>query len=76
MKKIVILASIILLSMGCKKKEPHTYISDEYKVEIMDSCEYIFYNHSYGFQHKGNCRFCLERRKKELDYLINKLKEE
>lgn len=76
MKKIVILASIILFAMGCKKKEPQTYTTNEYMVEIMDSCEYIFYNYSYGFQHKGNCRFCIERRQKELDYLINKLKEE
>ena len=34
----------------------------------IDSCEYI-----YGFNrlaHKGNCRFCKERRQKELKELV------
>lgn len=76
MKKIVILASIILLAIGCKEKEPQTYITNEYMVEIMDSCEYIFHNNSYGFQHKGNCRFCAERRRQEMIDLVKKLKGE
>lgn len=76
MKKIVILASIILLAMGCKEKEPQTYITNEYMVEIMDSCEYIFYRYSDGFQHKGNCRFCAERRRQEMKDLVNGLKGE
>ena len=36
----------------------------------LDSCEYY---PTYG--HKGNCRFCKERRQKELEELVIKLKE-
>lgn len=32
---------------------------------VIDSCEYIEWGH--GLAHKGNCRFCAERKKKEAD---------
>jgi hypothetical protein len=36
-----------------------------YKVVIVDSCEYIiYYSYNYGIfgiAHKGNCKFCAER---------------
>ena len=45
-----------------------------YHVIIIDSCEYIVYHEytaataGYGYMaHKGNCKFCEERRKKELE---------
>lgn len=31
---------------------------------IIDSCEYISWGH--GLAHKGNCRFCAQRRTKEI----------
>jgi hypothetical protein len=43
------------------------------RTTTIDSCEYI-----EGFNrlaHKGNCRFCAERRQKELEELVIKLKE-
>ena len=42
-----------------------------------DSCEYLFRAGMYqGYlAHKGNCRFCKERRQKELEELVIKLKE-
>lgn len=42
---------------------------------VIDSCEYLikskasgYYGYGY-FSHKGNCRFCKERRQKELEKL-------
>ena len=47
-----------------------------FNIIIIDSCEYI--NRGvYGgavLVHKGNCKFCAERRKQELKELIKELK--
>jgi len=80
MKKIFLLALITLI-VGCRnKKNPDgTYTVNEPRTYTIDSCEYIGY---LGFgngdviAHKGNCRFCKERRQKELEELIKQLKEE
>ena len=60
-----------VVEIECKKDT--VYHLDEYRfrVVVIDSCEYIygvlksFDNHrGYGFlAHKGNCKFCEERRK-------------
>lgn len=45
---------------------------------VIDSCEYLIGNHSGGYQgygfmaHKGNCKYCAERRKHELQNRNNK----
>ena len=73
MKKIILLALTALVMVGCiydGKVDRSNFVI----VEI-DSCEYIKWNASYGYQHKGNCRFCKERRQKELEELVIKLKE-
>lgn len=36
---------------------------NQYTLEIIDSCEYI--SRAQGLTHKGNCKFCAERREKE-----------
>ena len=44
---------------------------------IVDSCEYVGkgIGHIGGkLAHKGNCRFCAERRKQELKELVEQLK--
>ena len=57
-----------------------------YSVIIVDSCEYIVKTidvspgsrtatQSGYLAHKGNCRFCEERRKQELESLVKQLKE-
>ena len=75
MKKIL-LALTALMMVGCGTDERVNYkVSDDYIIVEIDSCEYVRYNPAYGFQHKGNCRFCKERRKKELEELVIKLKE-
>jgi hypothetical protein len=84
MKKLILLALITLMMVGCVEKESNDNIAvntGAYNphTSIIDSCEYVKWG--YGLSHKGNCRFCEERdsikwekRKKELKELIIKLK--
>lgn len=84
MKKVILLALTALMMVGCMKTKENgePILSDYYKqhsidnpyIQVLDSCEYILWNSSMA--HKGNCRFCKERRKKELEDLVYKLKEE
>ena len=50
---------------------------DGYITYIAGDCEYWIYQNGHGGIpiHKGNCRFCKERRQKELEELVIKLKE-
>ncbi len=73
MKKIILIALTALMMVGCVKDGKVD--RSEFVVVELDSCEYIKWNVSYGYQHKGNCKFCAERRKKELEELVIKLKE-
>ena len=79
MKKIILLALTALIMVGCEESEP-VKIDNSYKIIIIDSCEYIetriggYVSGSFPL-HKNNCRFCKERRQKELEELIIKLKE-
>ena len=68
--------------VGCKQER----VGRGYSVIIVDSCEYIEKTDDYhvgadfgakaGYvAHKGNCRFCAERRKQELKELVEQLKE-
>ena len=78
MKKIIFIALTALIMVGCEYQNPdgsyNTSKSLMMEIVVIDSCEYIS-----GYcilAHKGNCRFCKERRKKELEELVIKLKEE
>ena len=76
MKKIILLTLTALMMVGCGTDESVKHkVSDAYIIVEIDSCEYVRYIPDYGFQHKGNCRFCKERRQKELEELVIKLKE-
>jgi hypothetical protein len=75
MKKIILLSLTALMMVGCNDEKVKYKVTDDYCIVVIDSCEYVRYNPAYGFQHKGNCRFCKERRQKELEELIDKLKE-
>jgi len=55
-----------------------------YQTIVVDSCEYLSLSDErrYDMTHKGNCKFCEERdsikwkkRKKELERLVEQLKE-
>ena len=79
MKKIILLALTALMVVGCISDEEKAkiYENDGFATLTYDSCEYVFKTTGYkGFlAHKGNCRFCKERRQKELEELVIKLKE-
>ena len=83
MKKIILLALTALMMVGCDEikikehkqiKEPS--VSEWHNQVVIDSCEYISEETRGLVEHKGNCRFCKDRRQKELEELIIKLKEE
>lgn len=77
MKTIILLALATLIMVGCDWKNPDgsydTSKSLYLETIVIDSCEYI--DGYYKLAHKGNCRFCTERRKKELNELIKQLKD-
>ena len=66
-----------LTIMGCEYKTDAEIEKagrlNGFNIIIVDSCEYI--RGLRKLAHKGNCRFCKERRQKELEELIIKLKE-
>ena len=71
--------------MGCEYKTDAEIKEAEclngFNIIIIDSCEYLKSKEGYGysgygfFAHKGNCRFCKERRQKELKELVEQLKD-
>ena len=83
MKKIILLAFTVLIMVGCvEKNNDGSIVLDRYQKDgsidnpylvIIDSCEYIKWYSKMA--HKGNCRFCKERRQKEMEELVIKLKE-
>ena len=78
MKKIILLALTALIMVGCERVMETDYHTKEgFRVCIIDSCEYIHMSNGNGayYTHKGNCKFCKERKQKELEELVTKLKE-
>ncbi len=75
MKKIILLALTTLIMVGCNEEINKTTKIEQFKILQIDSCEYLKTFDYYGIAHKGNCRFCKERRQKELKELIKQLKE-
>lgn len=82
MKKLILLALISLIMVGCDEKQSDgTYKPYGYRTYIIDSCEYVGWatrSQSDFLAHKGNCRLCKERdsikwekRKNELKELLN-----
>lgn len=71
MKKIMVFILVINL-FSCEgnisKGDNEDKISD-YEIKIIDSCEYVMIERGFGdmatmgLSHKGNCKFCLERKK-------------
>jgi len=75
MKKLILLALMAIMMAGCdkvKKEVSSPLVNDYYKVLTIDSCEYVA--DGYRLAHKGNCRFCKERRQKELEELVIRIK--
>lgn len=76
-KKITLLALVALIMVGCDYRNPDgsydTSKSFDLRTVVIDSCEYVDGYHALA--HKGNYRFCRERRQKELKGVVTKLKE-
>lgn len=78
MKKILLFAVAALMMVGCNDDKSDT---NDFKTIVIDSCEYLYeevFTSGGPFAamaHKGNCRFCKERRQKELKRLVKQLKE-
>ena len=78
MKKIILLALTALVMAGCTEKDSNGHIAintgyaNNPEIEIIDSCEYVGWG--YSLAHKGNCKFCAERRQKEMKELVEQLK--
>ena len=80
MKKLILLLALAFVVCGCVPTNEdgslklNTGNANNPRVVVIDSCEYI--NWTYGLAHKGNCKYCAERRRKEQEELIRRLKEE
>lgn len=78
MRKILFIITLIAIT-GCfdgrnQDGSYNTSKSSYVKTVVIDSCEYI---KCYSqLAHKGNCVYCKNRREKEIEELINKLKED
>ena len=76
-KNTIVLALITSMIVGCDKNSNRNIDTKTegtiYGTIMVDSCEYI--RGEYKLAHKGNCRFCKERRQRELEELVIKLKE-
>ena len=76
MKKILLLIPAFFLFIGCNRHTSSSGSVNEFIIVEIDSCEYIksfdIGGYSY-FAHKGNCKYCIERRKKEFYYVVDYL---
>ena len=85
MKKIILLTLTALMMVGCyQAKANHDKqmeLVGDYRIKtiVYQGCEYVVMGSHYKIHavitHKGNCRFCKERRQKELKELVEQLKE-
>ena len=71
MKKLILIALTAVVMAGCVEQPNRRYYKENAHrwIEVIDSCEYIV-----PFGHKGNCKFCEQRRKAEIREIINELK--
>lgn len=82
MKKIILLVLIILVVVGCYQakayRDKQIDLVCDYKITTVEyqGCEYVVMQSHYQqhgtLEHKGNCRFCKERRQKEMEKLMMK----
>ena len=75
MKKLLIVLSVILATLvSCTTNTDAILpvegdqVTGKCHVVVIDSCEYIKWN--YGMSHKGNCKFCKQRREKEYEAFL------
>lgn len=63
---------VAFISRRPQKDVARRVTSDDFAVVEYDSCEYVIRSagHKGFLAHKGNCRYCAERRKQELQDVI------
>jgi len=64
---------------GCTSTSKEIGIAGDFQIIEVDSCEYLkalYIGGTSYFAHKGNCKYCKERREKEIEEIINELKNE
>ena len=84
MKKIILLALAALMVVGCYQAKAYhnkkISLVGDYRLETIEyqGCEYIVMQSHWKQHgtmiHKGNCRFCKERKQNEMKELIEQLK--
>jgi len=85
MKKIILLALAALMAVGCYQAKAYhdkqIELVSDYRLSTIEyqGCEYVVMQSNWKQHgtviHKGNCRFCKERRQKEMKELVEQLKE-
>ena len=85
MKKIILLALAAVIMVGCYQANAyHSKQIDlvgDYRLTTIEyqGCEYVVMQSHWKqhgtLAHKGNCRFCKERRQRELEGIVEELKE-
>lgn len=74
MRRLLFVIVAMMLCVSCAPKNEDGSIRLDSKnandphVVVIDSCEYIKWG--YGLTHKGNCKFCAERREKEYEVFL------
>ena len=84
-KKNFLLVLAVFMMVGCYQAKAYhdkkISLVGDYRLEVIEyqGCEYVviesYYQKRVAITHKGNCRFCKERRQKELEELVKQLKE-
>lgn len=80
MKKLILLA-LAFVMCGCNQPTNNieapvggSTLTTAFQTIMIDSCEYI--NGSGKLAHKGNCKYCAERRRKEQENIIRKIEKQ
>lgn len=76
MKKLTLFYFAIMLIVSCAETNSDGSVKldvgdNNPKTVVIDNCEYISWG--YGMAHKGNCKFCAERHKKEYTQVVDSL---
>ena len=75
-KGMLLLATLMMVGCSNQNDIAKSVEKEDFSTIEYDSCEYLLRVSYQGYlAHKGNCRFCKERRQKELKELVIKLKE-
>lgn len=62
MKKLILLALLVVIMAGCLEDGYIVEKSSKVYVDIIyDSCEYVYSNSTERLAHKGNCKYCEKR---------------